>query len=88
MTNEYNTTTYIGVTSDIIARVYQHKNGLIEGFTKQDNLKKLVYYEVFEDITVAFDREKQLKGWVKSKKQKLVNSMNPEWNDLYETFTL
>ncbi len=77
-------TLYIGVTSDLIQRVYQHKEDQIEGFTKDYNCKKLVYYEIFEEIYDAITREKQLKGWVRKKKEYLIRSRNPKWKDIYE----
>jgi len=68
MSNKNNSTIYIGVTSDIIRRVEEHKKGLVEGFTKRYNIKKLVYVETTSDIKAAIQREKQLKGWVREKK--------------------
>jgi putative endonuclease len=73
---------YTGVTSDLIKRVYQHKNKLAEGFTKKYNLNKLVYFETTNDVTSAIAREKQIKGWLRTKKNELVESINPEWRDL------
>ncbi len=73
---------YIGVTSDLYKRIYQHKNKLVDGFTKKYNVTKLVYYESTEDVTSAIAREKQLKGWTRKKKDKLVVMINPEWKDL------
>ena len=84
MTNKKNGTLYIGVTSDIIKRIYEHKNSLTDGFTKTYNLKKLVYYEVYDDISEAIKREKQLKNWKRDWKLELVNKMNSDWNDLYD----
>lgn len=84
MTNRREGTLYIGVTADLIARNYQHKERLCEGFTKRYNLDKLVYYEVFEDIGVAIMREKQLKKLLRFQKIKLIETMNPEWKDLTE----
>lgn len=81
MTNRSGTL-YIGVTNDLERRVYQHKTKQIEGFTKKYNLTQLVYYEAGEDIREAIAMEKQLKGWRRSKKVALINSRNPEWNDL------
>jgi len=83
MTNKPNGTLYVGVTSDIIRRVYEHKNSLVDGFTKQYNLKNLVYFEIFDFIENAIEREKQLKGGSRAKKIMLVESMNPTWRDLY-----
>ena len=84
MTNINNTTLYIGVTNNIIRRVYEHKNKLVKGFTSKYNLTKLVYYEMFDDITNAITREKQLKGGSRKKKEDLINQLNPTWEDLYE----
>ncbi len=84
MTNKGNTAVYIGVTDDLKRRVYEHKEKLVDGFTKKYNITKLVYYEVFEDIGNAILREKRLKGGSRQKKIELINSMNKEWRDLYE----
>ena len=85
MTNFRNTTLYIGVTNNLIRRVYEHKNKMIDGFTKRYNLNKVIYYEIFNDIKTAIEREKQLKNFSRQKKIDLIKSMNPDWNDLYET---
>ncbi len=85
MSNKLNGTLYVGVTSDIIKRVYEHKNSLVDGFTKKYNLKILVYYEIYDDITDAIRREKQLKAGSRAKKIELIKKMNSEWNDLYES---
>ena len=84
MANKTNSTIYIGVTSDLIKRVWQHKNKLVDGFTKHYNLNKLVYYEETTDVNSAIAREKQLKGWNRAKKNKLIESINPNWKDLYD----
>ena len=84
MTNNYNTVLYTGVTNDLQRRVYEHKEKIIEGFTKQYNITKLVYYEVFEDAYTAISREKQIKAGSRQKKIDLVNSINQEWRDLYD----
>jgi len=84
MSNKKDGTLYVGVTSDLIKRVYEHKSGFVEGFTKKYNLKTLVYYEVYEDIVTAIEREKQLKAGSRSKKTGLINTMNENWDDLYE----
>ena len=84
MTNNRNTVLYVGVTSDLIKRVYEHKAKLADGFTKKYNVVKLVYYEVFEDIENAIVREKQLKAGSREKKVQLIDSMNKEWRDLYD----
>ena len=83
LTSINNKTLYIGVTNNLMRRVYEHKSGLIEGFTKKYNTKKLVYYEETNSIDTAIEREKQLKKWVRAKKNKLVESINPQWNDLF-----
>ena len=77
-------TLYIGVTSDLIKRVYEHKHKLIEGFTKKYDVSQLVYYEIFEDIERAIQREKNLKHWIRSWKIKLIETHNPDWLDLYD----
>ena len=82
ITNKNNTTLYTGVTSNLNKRIYEHKNHLIEGFSKKYNLEKLVYYEIFEDIREAINREKQIKAGSRKKKEKLIKSINPEWKDL------
>ena len=84
MTNHNNTTIYTGVTGDLIRRVYEHKNKSVKGFTAKYNLTKLVYYEVFDDITQAIQREKQIKAGSRKRKEELVNSLNKEWKDLYD----
>ena len=84
MTNKRNTVLYVGVTNDLIRRVYAHKEKLADGFTKTYNVVKLVYYEVLEDIENAILREKQIKAGSRQKKIQLVNSMNREWQDLYD----
>lgn len=84
MTNKKDGTLYIGVTSDIIRRVYEHKSGFVDGFTKKYNLKMLVYYEIFDDISEAILREKYLKGKKRSYKLELINNFNQKWDDLYE----
>lgn len=83
--NKRNGTLYTGVTSDLIKRVYEHKNKLVEGFTKKYNVDKLGYYEIFIDISEAIKREKQIKGGSRAAKLKLIESINPNCNDLYYT---
>ncbi|MBQ7802088.1 MAG: GIY-YIG nuclease family protein [Oscillospiraceae bacterium] len=73
---------YIGVTSNLPRRLYEHRNNLVDGFTKQYNVHKLVYYEHTNDVYSAISREKQLKGWRRSKKDALITKMNPDWHDL------
>jgi putative endonuclease len=77
-------TLYVGVTSGLEKRVLEHKDHVVDGFTKRYNLTSLVYYEVHEDITVAIAREKQIKGWTRAEKIALIESVNPEWRDLSE----
>ena len=84
MTNIRNTVLYVGVTNDLIRRVYEHKEKLASGFTKKYNIVKLVYYEVSDDIESAILREKQIKAGSRQKKVQLVNSTNKEWRDLYD----
>jgi putative endonuclease len=84
MTNKGNNVLYTGVTNDLKRRVYEHKEKLVEGFTKKYNITKLVYYEIHNDIQNAILREKQIKGGSRQKKAKLINSMNKDWRDLYE----
>ncbi|MBQ8605373.1 MAG: GIY-YIG nuclease family protein [Clostridia bacterium] len=82
LTNKSDAVMYIGVTKDLSRRLYEHKNELAEGFTKKYHVHKLVYYEAFDDIRFAIEREKQLKGWKRSRKNKLVEDFNPSWLDL------
>ncbi|MGD9142703.1 MAG: GIY-YIG nuclease family protein [Dehalococcoidia bacterium] len=84
MTNKTNKVLYTGVTNDLKRRVYERKEELVEGFTKRYNIVKLVFFEVCEDIESAILREKQIKGGSRQKKIDLINSMNTEWQDLYE----
>jgi putative endonuclease len=88
MTNKYNTVLYTGVTNDIQRRVNEHKQKLVKGFTKKYNIYKLVYFETFEDIRYAIEREKQIKAGSRQKKIDLVNSLNKEWKDLYDELFL
>ena len=83
LSNEKRGTLYIGVTSDLIARVWQHKQNLVDGFTKLHQLHQLVYYEFVDDMLTAIAREKQLKKWNRAWKIELVESANSEWRDLY-----
>jgi len=84
MTNKINSTLYTGVTKDLKRRVFEHKNKLLEGFTKKYNIDKLVFYEAYDDINNAIAREKQIKGGTKAKKIKLIEDMNIKWNDLFD----
>ena len=84
MTNITNNVMYIGVTNNIIRRVYEHKKELLEGFTKKYKVKKLIYYEIYNDINTAIEREKQLKKWNKNWKLRLIKKENKNLQDLYE----
>ena len=84
LTNKANRVLYTGVTSDLAGRVWQHREGSREGFTKTYKVAKLVYYEAFDDVRLAIAREKQIKAGSRQKKVELVKGMNPEWKDLYE----
>ena len=84
LTNAHNTTLYVGVTSDLRKRVYEHSRGSVGGFTKRYNLNKLVHYEATEDIRSAIATEKQLKAGSRRRKVALVESSNPEWRDLMD----
>ena len=84
MSNKSNSVLYMGVTSDPVKRIYEHKEHVVDGFSTRYNVDKLVCYEVFEDMFAAIDREKQIKGWSRKKKMDLVQRSNPEWKDLYE----
>jgi len=84
LASKKNGTLYIGVTANLVKRVWEHKNKKIAGFTKKYNIDKLVYYEVFDDIYNAIDREKKLKKRKRKIKLKLIESKNPLWKDLYD----
>ncbi len=82
ITNKRNTVLYIGVTGNLERRIYEHKKKLIDGFSKKYNLTKLVHFEEGDDISFAIEREKELKGWLRKKKDALINEENPKWEDL------
>jgi putative endonuclease len=84
ISNATNSVLYIGVTSNLIQRIYQHKEKNVDGFTKRYNLYKLVYFELHEDMNSAIQREKRLKVWQRSWKERLIQKNNPQWNDLYQ----
>lgn len=86
LTNKENKVFYIGVTNDLERRMFEHKNKLVDGFTKKYNLNKLIYYEVTADVLNALEREKQLKNWHRDWKINLINSFNPMWKDLSDDF--
>ena len=83
LASKRNGTLYIGVTSDLVKRAYEHKNNIIDGFSKKYNIHKLVYYETTNDIESAIRREKQLKKWNRKWKLEIIEKNNPEWKDLY-----
>jgi len=85
VTNINDTVLYTGVTNDLNRRIFEHKHKLVEGFTKKYHITKLVYYEVFDDIELAIAREKQIKAGSRKKKIKLIESINPNFIDLYDT---
>jgi putative endonuclease len=84
MTNSHHTVLYTGVTNDLARRVFEHKNGLGSAFVKKYNVHKLVYYQIGDDVHSTIAREKQIKAGSRKKKIDLINSLNPEWKDLYE----
>ena len=86
LTNKNNTVIYIGVTNDLKRRLYEHKSKQVDGFTKKYNVYKLVYFEKYSDIDYAIAREKQLKHWVRAKKNSLIEAQNPNWDDFGENF--
>ena len=86
MTNKNNTVLYTGVTNDLYRRVFEHKNKLNKVFTSRYNITKLVYFEEIDNIRTAIAREKQIKAGSRKKKEDLINSINPKWNDLYENY--
>jgi len=85
LTNQYRNVLYVGVTSDLEARMHQHRNGWFKGFSSKYRTHILVWYEAFDDITYAIEREKQIKRWRREKKNRLIEIMNPFWDDLYES---
>ena len=86
LTNWDDSVLYIGVTSNLTKRLYEHRNHLADGFTKRYNVHKLVYFEQTTDVNSAIAREKQLKGWTRKKKIDLISKTNPEWIDLSATW--
>jgi putative endonuclease len=85
LASKKNRTLYIGVTSDLIKRVYEHKEKILKGFTSEYNVNQLVYYEIHSDITEAILKEKRIKKWNRAWKLRLIEKDNPHWKDLYET---
>jgi putative endonuclease len=84
MTNKTHSVLYTGVTNNLKKRVYQHQEKMADGFTKKYNVSKLVYYQIAQNAYAAIAREKQIKGGSRSKKIELINSINPDWQDLSE----
>jgi len=87
LANKRNGTLYIGVTSDLPKRIYQHRSGSVRGFSSRYNVKRLVYFETFDEITSAISREKALKKWRRAWKLRLIEEKNPDWRDLYPEVT-
>lgn len=85
MTNKPNGTLYVGVTSDLVRRVWEHREGHADGFTKRYDLKRLVYFESHDEIRSAIQREKNLKHWCRAWKVRLILDENPQWDDLFDT---
>ena len=83
MASKKNGTLYVGVTSNLVKRIYEHKNNIVKGFTKKYRIHDLVHYEIFDDVQEAIKREKQLKWWKRNWKIELIEKENPEWLDLY-----
>ena len=83
MSNSQNGTLYIGVTNNLVRRVYEHKNKIFSGFTAKYDVNKLVYYEIYEDELTAINREKRLKKYNRNWKKDLIETVNPQWKDLY-----
>jgi putative endonuclease len=84
LANRRNGTLYVGVTSDLVKRIEEHRQKLVDGFTKKYGITNLVYFEIFEDIRDAINREKQIKEWKRKWKTELIQSVNPYWRDLYK----
>ena len=84
LANKINGPIYIGVTNDLISRVYYHKNNLVDGFTRKYHIHNLVYYEAYNDVSEAITREKRMKKWKREWKIELIEKNNPAWEDLYD----
>ncbi len=84
VTNKHKNVVYTGITNDLLRRVYEHKTKIQKGFTEKYNVEFLVYYEVYAEVDDAITREKQIKGWSRKKKDRLIGDFNPEWRDLYD----
>jgi putative endonuclease len=84
LASKRNGTLYTGATSDLVKRIWQHRNSVVDGFTQKYSVHRLVYYELADEMTAAIAREKQIKGGSRAKKLAMIESMNPEWRDLYD----
>ena len=83
LTNKHHSVLYVGVTNNLERRIYEHKHHMISGFTERYNVEKLVYFEATNDVKVAIQREKEIKGWTRKKKEQLIDARNPQWKELY-----
>ena len=83
LSNRPNGILYVGVTNDLVRRIHEHREGVVKGFSKTYGLKRLVYYEQYDDIRIAIQREKTMKHWSRAWKVRLIHGSNPEWDDLY-----
>ncbi len=82
LTNKVNTVLYVGITNNLQRRLYEHQNELADGFTKRYHAHKLIYFETTTDVKAAIEREKQIKSWSRKRKEALIATMNPKWEDL------
>lgn len=87
LTNKNNTVLYTGVTNNIARRLFEHKHKITKGFTAKYNTCKLAYFECTDNVLAAIEREKQIKDWTREKKNKLIDSINPDWNDISDEWT-
>ena len=87
VTNKPNGILYVGVTSDLLRRAHEHREGIIKGFTQRYGLKRLVYYERHDDIRIAIQREKTIEHWPRAWKVRTIHGFNPEWSDLYDALS-
>ncbi len=83
LTNKTNKVLYVGITNNLVRRIYEHKKKMVKGFTHKYNVDRLVYFDITPDVKAAIAREKQIKGWLRQKKIDLINEFNPSWRDLY-----
>ncbi len=88
LASQRNGTLYVGVTSDLVGRVWQHKAGIFEGFSKKYGVKRLVWFEAFDDVTAAIQREKTIKKWPRKWKLNMIEKENPGWRDLYDDLSM